>query len=162
MKSLLLLRHAIALPATSPAGDLERVLSPAGQEQARSVGAYLRARGWEPQQVLCSSAVRTRQTAEKVVETLGIEMPPVAIETLYSATVEDMFGVLRSQAAGIDRLLLVGHAPVVGELTSALCTRAADLSLNCEPATLMEIALNIDHWPDIKTHCGLLQLLLPA
>ena len=162
MKSLLLLRHAIALPVTSALGDLERALSPAGRGQARAIGDYLLARNWVPQRVLCSTAARTRQTAEQVLDALGAQPALVAIDALYNANLEDMLGALREQAADADRLLLVGHAPAVGELASALCTRGGDLALYCEPATLIEVALNITSWPDIAHHCGSLRLLMPA
>lgn len=162
MQSLLLLRHAIALPATSASGDLGRALSPAGQGQARAVGDFLLARSWVPQRVLCSPAARTRETAERVLDALGAQPALLAIDALYNADVDDMLGVLREQAADVERLLLVGHAPAVGELASALCTRGSDLVLNCEPATLIQVALNITSWPDIARHCGSLQLLMPA
>ena len=162
MKSLLLLRHAIALPATSASGDLGRALSPAGQGQARAVGDFLLARSWVPQRVLCSPAARTRETAERVLDALGAQPALLAIDALYNADVDDMLGVLREQAADVERLLLVGHAPAVGELASALCTRGSDLVLNCDPATLIQVALNITSWPDIARHCGSLQLLMPA
>jgi phosphohistidine phosphatase len=162
MKFLLLLRHAIALPATSASGDLGRALSPAGQGQARAVGDYLLGRSWVPQRVLCSPAVRTRETAERVLDALGAQPALLMIDTLYNANVDDMLSVLREQAADADRLLLVGHAPAVGELASALCTRGDDLALYCEPATLLEVALNITSWPDIAHHCGSLRLLMPA
>ena len=162
MKSLLLLRHAIALPATSALGDSERALSPAGRGQARAVGDYLLARNWVPQRVLCSPAARTGETAERVLDALGAQPALVAIDTLYSANLDDMLSVLREHAADAARLLLVGHAPAVGELASALCTRGDNLALNCEPATLIEVALNITSWPDIARHCGSLRLLMPA
>ena len=100
MQSLLLLRHAIALPATSASGDLGRALSPAGQGQARAVGDFLLARSWVPQRVLCSPAARTRETAERVLDALGAQPALLAIDALYNADVDDMLGVLREQAAG--------------------------------------------------------------
>ena len=73
-----------------------------------------------------------------------------------------MIAVLREQAADIDQLLLVAHAPGVGELASALTTRRSDLSLACEPATLIEVVVTLDDGSELDSNCGRLHLLLPA
>lgn len=162
MKSLMLLRHAEALPTTPASADLERKLSVHGEQQARSLGKWMGARAWSPQAILCSSALRARQTAEAVAATAGWPSPMAVLERLYNANADDMITVLREQASNIDNLLLVAHAPGVGELASALTTRHSDLSLACEPATLIEVVAALDDWSELVRNCGNLRLLLPA
>ena len=162
MKSLMLLRHAEAMPATPAVADVERKLSPDGQQQARRLGMWMAARGWTPQALLCSAALRARQTAAAVAAAAGWTTPLAVHAKLYNANAVDMIAVLREQAADIDQLLLVAHAPGVGELASALTTRRSDLSLACEPATLIEVVVTLDDWSELDSNCGRLQLLLPA
>ena len=152
------------MPATPAVADHERKLSPDGQQQARRLGMWMAARGWAPQALLCSAALRARQTAEAVAIAVaaGWTTPLVVLDRLYNANAVDMIAVLREQAADIDQLLLVAHAPGVGELASALTTRRSDLSLACEPATLIEVVVTLDDWSELDSNCGRLQLLLPA
>src|SRR5690625_4581183 len=64
MPTLVLLRHAKA-EAAGPS-DFERKLSAPGRSQARRVAAHLVAAGLAPDVVLCSAALRARQTWEQV------------------------------------------------------------------------------------------------
>ena len=162
MKSLMLLRHAEALSATPALTDIDRVLSLHGKRQARRLGKWLGAHGWAPQRILCSSAVRARQTADAVTAAAEWNTPMLVLERLYNASADELLGVLHEQATDIDGVLLIAHAPGIGELASALTTRQADLSLNCEPATLIEVVVAVDRWSDVKRNCGKLNLLLPS
>ena len=123
---------------------------------------WMAARGWAPQALLCSAALRARQTAEAVAVAAGWTTPLAVLDRLYNANAVDMIAVLREQAADIDQLLLVAHAPGVGELASALTTRRSDLSLACEPATLIEVVVTLDDGSELDSNCGRLHLLLPA
>jgi len=162
MKSMMLLRHAEALPATAAVADLDRVLSNLGKRQARAQGKWLRARVWTPQAVLCSAAARARQTAEALCAAAGWTTAMIVREELYNASADTMLAVLRAQAREVDRLLLVAHAPGVGELASSLTTRESDLALACEPATLIEVCADINDWSTLARRCGTLHLVLPA
>ena len=123
---------------------------------------WMAARGWAPQALLCSAALRARQTAEAVAVAAGWTTPLAVLDRLYNANAVDMIAMLREQAADIDQLLLVAHAPGVGELASALTTRRSDLSLACEPATLIEVVVTLDDGSELDSNCGRLHLLLPA
>lgn len=162
MKSLMLLRHAEALPGATAVSDLERKLSVHGEQQARRLGKWLGARSWTPQTILCSAALRARQTAEALAAAATWTTPLTVHHDLYNANAEDMIAVLRKQAVNIDRLLLVAHAPGIGKLASALTTRQSDLSLACEPATLIEVVAALDDWSELGRNSGNLRLLLPA
>ncbi|MFT9142880.1 SixA phosphatase family protein, partial [Acetobacter orientalis] len=67
-RKLLLLRHAEAAPAPmgdfSSAADHARPLTAAGLAAAQRCGLWLRQQGLSPDYVVCSPAVRTRQTLE--------------------------------------------------------------------------------------------------
>ena len=162
MKSLTLLRHAEAVSMADGTDDFQRALTARGQAQARALGERLRAEGWVPQRVLCSSALRAQQTAQTVGVGAGWMTPVSARQQLYNAAPEAMMDLLRDEANDVERLLLVAHAPGIAELASALTTRHGDLSLICEPATLLEVVMDIASWTDIAPGCASLRRVLPS
>lgn len=107
---LLIVRHAEATPG-SP--DELRPLTPEGREQARRLGASLRAEGFAADVVLCSPLLRARETARA----LGLG-DPVADERLApGATAAD----LRDAAAGRgETVVVVGHQPDCGRAVAEL------------------------------------------
>jgi phosphohistidine phosphatase len=161
MKSLLLLRHAQAHVIAGGTNDKARALSAEGLAQGRALGAWLREAGWMVERILCSSALRAQQTAETVRVAAGWQTPVSLYEALYNAEAMAMIELLRNDAAAVERLLLVAHAPGIAQLASVLTTQRADLSLVCEPATLIEVVLDVSSWADIVPGCASLRRVLP-
>ena len=109
-----LLRHADAADGEP---DRERPLSERGREQARAVGAALKALGVELDACLSSPRVRAVETATLVCEPLGVD---VQVEQALNGGPFDA----RKLAAGMgEEVLLVGHDPdfstAVHDLTGA-------------------------------------------
>lgn len=162
MKTLLLLRHAEAAPAGAGLDDHKRVLTTRGRRQAEAQGRWLGLHGPRPAAVLCSSAARTRETATLLAAAAKWTVEPCAQEALYDATVSALLDAVRAVDDEVDTLLLVGHAPSVPALVSALATRGDDLALACEPATLFRLECDCQRWAVIGPRTGTLSLLLPA
>jgi phosphohistidine phosphatase len=69
-----------------------------------------------PELVLCSTARRARETAERIRPALG--PTPVRDESeLYGASAATLLGRLRSVPDGVASVLLIGHNPATAELT---------------------------------------------
>jgi phosphohistidine phosphatase len=123
---LVLLRHAKA----ERAGAVDDVLRPLlldGRRQAGRVGAALLESGFVPDQVLCSSALRTRQTWELLAAHLGDAEPDVTVsDALYAADVDDVLGLVRATDARVRTLLVVGHEPAMAATASHLADPASD------------------------------------
>src|SRR5215471_18003228 len=124
-RTLVILRHA---KADRPAGvaDADRPLTQRGHADAAAAGAWLAARGYRPDLVLCSPSKRTRQTWRGVTVALaGSPEPEVRYESaLYYGGVEDALELIRQAPDADATVLLVGHNPGVSML-SALLDRAA-------------------------------------
>jgi phosphohistidine phosphatase len=113
---LLLLRHAKAEPAGPT--DHERPLALRGRRQASAVGAALRADGLAPDRVLCSSALRTRQTWDLVRSGLGPAAAEATVEThdqLYDAGPPGVLALL-TELTDAATVLVVGHEPAMSTL----------------------------------------------
>ena len=109
---MILLRHAQAGDSVSGGRDIDRELTPLGRRQARDVGNFLRKQSLEIDAVMCSSAVRARQTLDQ----LGLDVPPGRVEVsedYYNAGVDTLLAALRKLPADSVVALLVGHAPGV-------------------------------------------------
>jgi phosphohistidine phosphatase len=143
-KTLLLLRHATAEPSRPGHRDLDRRLSADGLAEARGVGEDLRAQGVRVDHVLCSAAVRTRQTLEQLRLT-GRPRVDVRLD-LYLGGTADILELVSSVVAST--LLVVGHAPsvpgAVHELADPQASAAAALAAVTDrfpPATLARLDL---------------------
>lgn len=117
MRELILLRHAHADPANAGQDDLQRPLSGIGRSEALAAGEWLRAQGLKPDRVLCSPAVRTRQTLEALGELGDAQVLEGA--AIYEASPGTLAALVdANQDAAC--LLLVGHNPGLEQLASLL------------------------------------------
>ncbi len=118
MHMLHLLRHARS-SWKEEVEDHERHLNRRGREAARRVGRHLTASVGAVDLVLCSSAQRTRETLELVLDELATQPPTLIEDELYAASKEELMDRLRHLAEGIGNVLLIGHNPGLHELAVA-------------------------------------------
>lgn len=122
LRTLWLLRHAKSDWDTG-APDHERPLNERGVRDAGAAGRLLASRGWRPDLVLCSSALRTRQTWERAAAA-GAQAGQVRIERrIYAASEESLLDLVRETDPAVAGLLLVGHGPGVPDLADRLGVR---------------------------------------
>jgi phosphohistidine phosphatase len=117
-RRLVVLRHAKS--AWPDVVDHERPLAPRGRRDAPAAGRWLRDAGYLPDQVICSTALRTRQTWEWAAPALHAAPPVNYDERVYDASVADLLTVVREVPASVATLLLIGHNPGMQGLTLAL------------------------------------------
>lgn len=124
MSQVYLLRHAKAVWPSPGQKDFDRTLDTDGIEAAKVLGEELRRSGMKPEIVLCSPAIRARQTLEYV----DIQSPFILEESekLYSAGPDAYLMAIR--LAGLEHeaansVMLVGHNPMMEELATALAGR---------------------------------------
>jgi phosphohistidine phosphatase len=117
-RTLVLLRHAKSAWPDVP--DHERPLAPRGRRDAPAAGRWLCREGCVPDQVLCSTACRARQTWQLAAAALG-QSPPVVFEPgIYGASTPELLDVIRHAASAARTLLVVGHDPAIAELALRL------------------------------------------
>lgn len=137
-RQLLVMRHAKAAGQHADSRDFDRPLMPRGRKDALKAGQFMRARGWLPERVLCSPAVRTRETLAIVLEVLEAgrvdDERLVYDERLYNAPVETLLELIRESPPRLERVLLVGHNPALDHLVDRL---SADPAPRNEAGKLM-------------------------
>ena len=84
------------------------------------MAGYLRDEHVEPALVLCSSAVRARQTLEGVAPALGGHVEVLVEDGLYGAWGTDLAARLRAVPDDVASAMLIGHQPAIQELALML------------------------------------------
>jgi phosphohistidine phosphatase len=126
IKKLTLLRHAKAVTALPGIDDHARMLNGRGRAAAAQVG--IETAGARPDLVLCSDAVRTRETWEILSHTWDV-LPPVLFEgVLYLAESDVLLGRLRRIAPELGHVWLIGHNPGLEALAGELSGQFAGLT----------------------------------
>jgi phosphohistidine phosphatase len=119
MRTLLLLRHAKS-DWDQAREDHERPLAPRGRRAAKRMGAHLAESGVRPDLVLCSTALRARDTWRFAAAALGAEPELELVPELYLASPARILERVRSAPDRCHTLLVVGHNPGFQELAVQL------------------------------------------
>lgn len=115
MKTLLVMRHAKSSWQDESLDDHERPLNQRGRQAAPRMGALLLQHRLLPDQILCSTAARARQTW--LLATQGWPRPVEArfLDELYHCPAERILPILRKLPRDAQRVLLIGHNPGLAE-----------------------------------------------
>ncbi len=154
-RRLILTRHAKSALDDPAMADHDRPLSSLGRCAALELGEWLHSRGYEPDEVLCSTAERTRETWARVAAAPLEVTPGVAyVEALYHASPDVMLAVL--QRATGDCVMMIGHNPGISAFAAMLPARAPahpDFRRYPTAATLV-IDFQIAAWSEAKAGTG--------
>lgn len=126
MKRLYLLRHAKSSWDDPSLDDHDRPLARRGRRAAELIAEHLQRERIAPSLVLCSSALRTRETLERVLP----ELDPASVRVerrLYGASAEELLARLREVPGGVGSVMLVGHQPAIQELALRLAGEGSEL-----------------------------------
>jgi phosphohistidine phosphatase len=113
--TLLLLRHAKAKFAPE-LDDHERPLAPRGERAATLMGAHLARSGSLPSLILCSTALRARQTLAGLTPELPGDRPVRFLDELYLASSRSLLETVHTEAGHETCVMIVGHNPGLAEL----------------------------------------------
>jgi len=120
MALLLLFRHAKALRDDPVLADFDRPLTPRGERDAEHVGERLKARGLLPERVLCSTALRTRQTLALACRSWPVGFATEFRDDLYDTGTADYLDIIAMRGDPVATLMLVGHNPMIEEVMERL------------------------------------------
>ena len=157
---LWLLRHAKSSWDDPDMEDVDRPLAPRGKRAADRIRDYLDAERIRPELVLCSSALRTRETLGRVLPGLGPEMTVRIEPSLYSFEADQLLDRLREVPGDVGSVMLIGHNPAMQELGSVLAAegdRLDELRKGFPTAALAELDVPVGSWEELKPGSGRLE-----
>ncbi len=124
MTTLYVLRHAKSSWDDPALADRDRPLAPRGERAAARIATYVARERISPALVLCSPAVRARETLEAILPELRSD-PELSYEAgLYGAYADGLVERLRAVPDAVPSVLLVGHNPGLHELVLLLADPA--------------------------------------
>jgi phosphohistidine phosphatase len=128
MKKLFLLRHAKSSHDDSTLSDHDRPLASRGRRAAKAMAVHLREHRIEPALILCSSAVRARQTLDGIAPGLR-GSPEVRVESeLYELSAAGLLVRLQRIPDAVPSTMVIGHNPAIERLALDLASGGPDLA----------------------------------
>jgi phosphohistidine phosphatase len=158
VKKLYLLRHAKSSWDDQSLDDFERPLNKRGEKAAPVIGQEMKERGLAPDLIVCSPAMRTRQTAELALKSANISTEVKFEEDLYLASEKRLRSIVSSLDDKLGSVLLIGHNPGLEQLVGSLSGHHKEM----KTAALAAISLEIDSWKKVAQGSGRLEYLVTA
>ena len=164
-RTLILVRHAKAEHVAGKP-DHERELSPRGRRDARAIGLWLSdpAHAAVLDLVLCSTSERTRQTLDGVLAG-GASVKEVLYDArIYDAHAARLLDVLREVPQSANAVLVIGHAPGIPVLATALArdddvgsTELVDRISRAFPTSALAVFEFEGRWADLAPETAYLR-----
>jgi phosphohistidine phosphatase len=165
VKTVFLLRHAKSDWGQSGLKDQDRQLSERGREAAPRMGAYIKAKRYKPDTILCSTARRTLETYDLIKDVVGEGSKVKFEESLYLAELRHLIERLKWLDDGLKSAMIIGHNPGLEQLANALPhspkTEAEEklhrrMREKFSTCALAVIKLPVKAWRDVKPGVGTL------
>lgn len=164
MLRLSLLRHAKSSRDDPNGTDHERQLTKRGTTAAKRMANYISEMALTPDLVLCSDAVRTRQTLDIILTVWPKPHPELIINPgLYLADPDDILECITQQSDAFTDIMVIGHNPGLHALALELAKEAKTpddlhrLAIKYPTAAFAHLLFHLDHWPNIRTAAGCLE-----
>ena len=110
------------------------------------MGDFVRELRLKPDTIISSDAVRARLTADAFAEAARYADKILLDPRLYLASPSAIVTVLRTVRENAKTVMIVGHNPGLEQLVVRLTGEPHEMPT----ATLVQIALPIDRWPDLE------------
>lgn len=130
---LLLMRHAKSDWDDRSLSDHQRPLNRRGIWDTPRMADWIESVDAVPDLILCSTATRTRQTAQLLLERWSAQKnsatPPAIehLESLYLSSAETIFRLINEKNDSAMRLMVIAHNPAMTSLTSHLANQSVDM-----------------------------------
>ncbi len=144
MKTLTLIRHAKSSWDDVTLTDSQRPLNRRGERDAPKMADRLAARGFKPDLIVASPAVRASTTADIVASKLQYPREKIVREaSLYLASLDELLDITASQDDSLSHLVLVGHNPGLTLYANQLVPGVTN---NVPTMGVVSVSLDRDDW----------------
>ncbi len=151
-KNLYLLRHAEAQEKQADQKDIERKLNPIGLQNSSRMGINLSHKDLSLDMLLCSPAVRAKETAVLVAEQIGYDTNRIHINPdIYEASVRIMLQLLNQLKNEWHNVLFIGHNPSFSYLSEYLTGEEIGFLSTCG---IVHVRFDIVEWSQVSQATG--------
>ena len=153
IRTLTLMRHGKSSWAEPGLSDFERPLNARGRTSVPIIGQWLAKNNAIPDLIVASTALRTKQTTEVLVASLGVDLPVHYEPRLYLASPATILSRVSQVDDRYQRVMIVAHNPGLEELASAMSQTYRDFPT----AALAAFECELDHWSEIMSRAETLR-----
>lgn len=141
------MRHAEAGWAAPGQRDFDRPLNEKGYAEAETVADSAADHGYAPDLVICSTALRCRQTADAIRRVVSVDTEFSYLDELYNASADTYLAILAAQNGRA--VMIIGHNPTIEEVLERLTGHEA--THNAIPGGYPTAGLAVLDWSDKGT-----------
>jgi phosphohistidine phosphatase len=156
MRTLYLLRHAKSSWKDESLVDFERPLAGRGRRACETIAGLIRSEQIEFDLLLSSTAVRARETIERIKQLAKLRTELRFDERIYEASTDRLLEVISQIENDRKNVLLIGHNPSFEELLQLITGEAERMPTAC----LAKIKLKISKWSEVGANQGTLEWIV--
>lgn len=118
-RHLILIRHSKSSWADLGMRDFDRPLKKERTDDAKEMAKHLKKLSLQPDLIICSSALRTKQTVEYFCGPLKYDFNKIVFDMrLYESSAAEYMQVVREVDEKTETLVLVGHNPSITDFVN--------------------------------------------
>ena len=126
-RELILIRHTKSSWSNLSVSDFDRPLKNDRVDDAKNMAKKLKELQLQPGLIICSPALRTRQTAEYFCDILKYDNCKIQFEkSIYESTVEEILAVIRATDANVKTLVIIAHNPSITNFVNNFLLKKID------------------------------------
>ena len=139
---LIIMRHAKSDWSEEDRSDFDRPLTTRGEKAAKLMSKWLKQKQYRIDRIICSPALRAKQTCQLVTKKLGIPQKNVLWEPgIYEASLNNLRSLVNQHSEGIHTLLIIGHNPGLDQLLCYLSKDPPPVSSSGKLLTTAAVAI---------------------
>lgn len=155
MLRLYLLRHAKSSWANPALADYDRPLNKRGRNDMPNLARYMTKHNYQPERILCSGAMRTRQTLAGILPGLSSDTSIQLLNALYEGYAPDYLVLLRQYAQDSKSLMIIGHNTGMQEIALRLIGRGSpklinDIETKFPTGALAVLDFDVENWNEVS------------
>jgi phosphohistidine phosphatase len=148
MKTVYIVRHGKAIPASTNVADADRMLTDTGVARTCRVALYMAESKPTIDQIISSPAERAFATSLILADKLGFQANKiVANDKLFTGDAIDALEIIEELDDSVNSVMIVGHNPIITQVANHF----ASPKLDSLPTTgVVSVHLETDKWADLK------------
>jgi phosphohistidine phosphatase len=150
MKSICIIRHAKSSWGNLTQPDYDRPLNERGHRDAPIMAARLKAKGFIPDLLVSSPALRAKTTCLHFCESLEMDAGKIIfVPSLYHAPEPVFYEVIAGIPDKYNSALLFSHNPGITHFVNSLLPGKISID-NMPTCGMFAVSFSSEHWSDIK------------